>query len=87
MSSHDMMNPDGGVNMGQIMESPDPNALPGYGPVNSVNRPVLRLPAFGGDPHAGWWGGRGRKSPGYPIMPILLLCALQGSRLFHHALG
>jgi hypothetical protein len=23
----------------------------------------------------------------YLVMPILLLCALQGSRLFHHALG
>ncbi|MBL7175944.1 MAG: hypothetical protein ISS66_08990 [Desulfobacteraceae bacterium] len=25
MSSHDMKNPIGGVNMGDIMESPDPN--------------------------------------------------------------
>ena len=25
MSSHDTMNPTGGVNMGHVMESPDPN--------------------------------------------------------------
>jgi len=31
-----------------------------------VNRPV-RLPAAGRDPHAGWWGGWGLETPGYPI--------------------
>ena len=42
------------------------HSLPDYGPVNSVNRPV-RLPAAGRDPHAGWCGGWGTKTPGYPI--------------------
>ena len=41
--------------------------LPSYGSVGSVNRPV-RLSASGGDPHAGWCGGWGRKTPGYPII-------------------
>jgi len=43
------------------------HSLPDYGPVNSVNRPV-RLPAAGRDPHAGWCGGWGTKTPGYPII-------------------
>ena len=51
MSSHDTKNLNGGVNMGHVMESPDPNdhlqirtvgehSLPGYGSVDSVKRPV-----------------------------------------------
>ncbi len=35
-------------------------ALPGYGPVVSSKR-------LGSDPHAGWCGGWGSKTPGYPI--------------------
>jgi hypothetical protein len=58
MSSHDMMNPYGGVRTGRVMESFDPNErllvcqravgehpLPGYSPVISVNRPMrTRMP-------------------------------------------
>ena len=47
MSSHDMKNPNGGVNMRHVTEQPDPNdhplgehPLPSYGPVGSVKRPV-----------------------------------------------
>ena len=53
MSSQDTKNPNGGVIMGHVMESPDPDEclqlfkrangvhlLPDYGPVCSVKRPV-----------------------------------------------
>jgi len=72
MSPHDTKNPTGGVSMGHVMESPDPNddlqlfkellgvyLLPDYGPVISVNRPVrTRL--------LGWCGGWGAKPPRLP---------------------
>ena len=57
MSSHEIMNPHGGVYKGRIVESFDPNErllvcqravgehpLPGNGPVISVNRPVRCQP-------------------------------------------
>jgi hypothetical protein len=46
---------------------PQEDSLPNRGPAISVNRPV-RLSASGGDPHAGWCGGWGLITPGYPIM-------------------
>ena len=45
--------------------------LPGYSPVTSVNR-LVRLPAAGRDPHAGWCGSWGAKTPGYPISAIFI---------------
>jgi hypothetical protein len=61
MSSHDTMNPYGGVDMGRVLEPFDPNdPLPGYGSVISVNRPVrTRMPG-------GVGAGRAHP-PGYPI--------------------
>jgi len=55
MSSHDMKNPNGGVNMRHVTEPPDPN-------VGFVKRPV-RLSASGGDPHAGCCGVWAEKPP------------------------
>ena len=49
MSSHNIKKPNGGVTMRRVMEQPDPNEhpLPGYGPVNSVNR-LVRTRMLGG---------------------------------------
>ena len=61
MSSHNMRNPNGGVNMGHVIEPPDPDLL-------------CETPRA--DPHAGCCGGWGRKTPGYPIsqcFPVLIL--------------
>ena len=51
------------VNIYPPLEDP----LPSYDSVISVNR-LLRLPAFGGDPHEGWCGGGEVKTPGYPLL-------------------
>jgi hypothetical protein len=40
--------------------------------IYSATARYLREPP-GADPHAGWCGGRGLKSPGYPIMPCYSL--------------
>jgi|GEM_PF-2509600 len=73
MSSHDTKNPNGGVTMRHVMESPDPNenSLPGYGPVISVNRP-LRTRMRGGV------GAGGEKPPAtrlglQPFKQIIIL--------------
>ena len=57
MSLYDMMNPNGGVNIGRVMETSNPDehqrsvgehSLPGYGSVSLVNRPVrTRMPGNG----------------------------------------
>ena len=81
MSSHDIMNPYGGVHMGRIVEPFDPNARPTIGSrikgfylskscgftFTTRLRPGNLCEPPGADPHAGWCGGRGRKTPGYPI--------------------
>jgi len=58
MSSHNMMNPYGGVSMGCIVESFDPNTF-----ITRL-RPGNLCEPSGADPHAGWRGGWGRKTPG-----------------------
>jgi hypothetical protein len=63
MSSRDTKNPTGGVTMRHVMESPDPIHC------SCQKRPDYLCEPPLADPHEGWCGGWGRKTPGYPIRP------------------
>jgi len=74
MSCHDTLNPTGPVPMVRVIKDQAPQDNHSYcrlfkelGLTTDRLRPVTLWEPPGADPHARWCGGRGRKTPAYPI--------------------